>query len=168
MHLASLIVVLAYVLANPLAAHSLLVAQSQPSQAQPAAEPAPPPPLKDSAETPKLNPSTKTKFKKCSGSPKRVVVKEGGAPEPEVQLAPGMTGEQETHQRLRTDQLLSSTDANLKQILQDKVDAKRQDTISQIRTFMDQARAAVKAGDLQRGHNLALKAHLLSDDLLVH
>lgn len=166
MHLAGLIVVLAYVLANPLAAHSLLVAQSQPSQAQPAAEPAPLP--KDSAQTPKPNPSTKTKSKKGSGSPKRVVVKEGGAPEPEVQLAPGMTGEQETHQRLRTDQLLSSTDANLKQILQGKVDAKRQDTISQIRTFMDQARAAVKAGDLQRGHNLALKAHLLSDDLLVH
>ncbi len=166
MHLASLIVVLAYALANPLAAHSLLRAQSQPSQTQPAAEPAPPP--KDTAETPKPNPSTKTKSKACSGSPKRVVVKEGGAPEPEVQLAPGMTGEQESHQRLHTDQLLASTDANLKQILQGKVDATRQDTISQIRNFMDQARAAVKAGDLQRGHNLALKAHLLSDDLLVH
>jgi hypothetical protein len=31
---------------------------------------------------------------------------------------------------------------------------------------MDQAKTAIAAGDIERGHNLALKAHLLSDELL--
>jgi hypothetical protein len=38
--------------------------------------------------------------------------------------------------------------------------------VSQIKQFMEQSKAAVAAGDLERGHNLALKAHLLSDELV--
>jgi len=33
---------------------------------------------------------------------------------------------------------------------------------------MQQAKSAADSGDLERGHNLATKAHLLADDLLKH
>jgi hypothetical protein len=38
--------------------------------------------------------------------------------------------------------------------------------VSQIKQFMEQSKTAADAGDLDRAHNLALKAHLLSDELL--
>ena len=44
----------------------------------------------------------------------------------------------------------------------------QQDSVSQIRKYMEQANAAEKAGDVQRAHNLASKALLLSDDLVKH
>lgn len=37
--------------------------------------------------------------------------------------------------------------------------------VNQIRQFVEQAKAAVTAGDVERGHNLAVKARLLSDEL---
>ena len=37
---------------------------------------------------------------------------------------------------------------------------------NQIAQFMEQSKTAAGAGDLDRAHNLALKARLLSDELL--
>ena len=37
---------------------------------------------------------------------------------------------------------------------------------NQINQFMEQSKTAAVAGDLDRAHNLAMKAHLLSDELL--
>ena len=42
----------------------------------------------------------------------------------------------------------------------------QQDIVTQIKEFMDQSKSAIAAGDSERGHNLAEKAHLLSEDLL--
>ena len=41
-----------------------------------------------------------------------------------------------------------------------------QNTVSQIRSYIVQARSALKDQDLERAHNLALKAHQLADVLL--
>jgi hypothetical protein len=38
----------------------------------------------------------------------------------------------------------------------------------QIRHYIDGARSALKESDTQRAHTLALKAYLLSDDLVKH
>jgi len=38
--------------------------------------------------------------------------------------------------------------------------------VSQVKEFMEQSSKALAAGDLQRGHNLAMKAQLLSDELV--
>jgi len=40
-----------------------------------------------------------------------------------------------------------------------------QTTLSQIRSYITQARSALKDQDLERAHNLAVKAHQLSDVL---
>lgn len=96
------------------------------------------------------------------------MVREGSTPEPNSQLTPGMSEEQASHSRQTTSQLLSTTEANLRRASERQLRADQQATVEQIRKFMEQANAAVKAGDLQRGHNLAMKAHLLSDDLVKH
>jgi hypothetical protein len=47
-----------------------------------------------------------------------------------------------------------------------QLNASQQEMASQIKQFMAQSKAALGAGDLERGHNLAMKAHLLSDELV--
>jgi uncharacterized FlaG/YvyC family protein len=77
----------------------------------------------------------------------------------------GTTAEQVVHQR-STDQLTVATEENLRKIAGRQLNPSQQEMVSQIKQFMEQSRTAVAAGDLERGHNLALKAHLLSDELV--
>ena len=108
----------------------------------------------------------KTAATASPATPEKKVVRNGGTAEPVVQLAPGMSAEQASSQRQNTTQLLAATDANLKQISSRPMSSSQQDSISQIRKYMEQAKAAEGAGDVQRAHNLASKALLLSDDLV--
>lgn len=94
-------------------------------------------------------------------------MREGGTSDPKAVLTPGNTANGTYSQEMTAD-LLSATDANLKQATSRPLNASQEETVNQIKLFMEQASAAVKAGDLDRGHNLALKAHLLSDDLVNH
>jgi hypothetical protein len=103
-----------------------------------------------------------------SAAPEKKVVRNGGTVDPVVQLAPGMSPEQATSQRQNTSQLLAASDANLKQISSRQLNSTQQDSISQIRKYMEQAKTAEQAGDLDRARNLASKALLLSDDLVKH
>ncbi len=100
--------------------------------------------------------------------PGKKVVRNGGTADPVVQLAPGMSAEQASSQRQSTTQLLGTTDANLKEISTRQLSTSQQDSVSQIRKYMEQAKAAEADGDVQRAHNLASKALLLSDDLVKH
>jgi hypothetical protein len=103
-----------------------------------------------------------------SGAPRRVVVREGGATEPAEQIVPGMTPVEATRQRQNAEQWLASTGDQLKQLAERKLDARQQDTVGQIRNYMDGARAALKEGDVRRASTLAQKAHLLTEDLVKH
>jgi hypothetical protein len=98
----------------------------------------------------------------------KVVVRNGGTTEPAVQLAPPLSDEEASHQRENTDGLLATTDSNLKQVSTRPLNSSQQDTVTQIRSYMQQAKAASSAGDLERAYNLAFKAHLLSDELVGH
>jgi hypothetical protein len=69
------------------------------------------------------------------------------------------------HQR-STGQLTAATEENLKKIAGRQLNPSQQEMMSQIKQFMEQSKTAVATGDLERGHNLALKAHLLSDELV--
>jgi len=100
--------------------------------------------------------------------PEKKVVRNGGTADPLVQLAPGVSDEQAWRQRQSTTQLLATTDDKLKQLAARQLSLTQQDSVSQIRKYMEQARAAEDAGDVQRAHNLASKALLLSDDLVKH
>jgi outer membrane biosynthesis protein TonB len=118
------------------------------------------------AATPKKQPARKKRTSPSAGQePQRKVVRRGGTAEPTTQLAPGMTDEQAARQRQSTNQLLTSTDASLQKLAGRQLTKDEQETVVQIRKFMEQVKAADAAGDLQRAYKLALKAHLLSDAL---
>jgi hypothetical protein len=100
--------------------------------------------------------------------PKKVIVNNGGAPDPPVQLSPGVSPETASRQRRSTDLLLSTTENNLKTAAGLQLSPAQQDTVTQILGYMKQAKTSADAGDLQRAHNLAFKAKLLSDELAQH
>lgn len=146
-------------------------ASTPPSTVQPPTEE-----KKTEATVPKSK-AVKHRVKKAKGKkkltdgpsgPKKVVVREGGAADPATTLTPGMPNDQANYSRQTTSQVLSSTENNLKQASARTLNSNQAAMVEQIKTFMDQANAAVNKGDFQRGHNLAVKAYLLSNDLLKH
>jgi len=98
--------------------------------------------------------------------PEKVVVPHGGTSEPSIQLAGPSTGDQATQQRQSANQLLGSTEENLKKLAGQPLNATQQDTVNQIHQFMEQSKTAVAAGDLERARTLAWKAQVLSQDLV--
>jgi len=100
--------------------------------------------------------------------PRTIVVREGGASEPAAQIVPGMTAEEAARERQSAQQLLSSTDDQLNRLADRNLDAQQQETVGQIRNYMNGARGALQEGDVSRARTLAEKAHLLADDLLKH
>ena len=157
------------------------------SQATPAQTPSTPTqPARESADQPK--PATKPHHRKktstsnCSTAapapnsaenpalaapcpPPKKVVRNGGSEEPAVQLTGGTTAEQALHQR-STHQLMAATEENLKKIEGRQLNPSQQEMVNQIKQFREQSKTAAAAGDLDRAHNLAVKAHLLSDELV--
>ncbi|MGD0468428.1 MAG: hypothetical protein ABSA54_08645 [Terriglobales bacterium] len=102
------------------------------------------------------------------GGPRKIVIREGGASEPAAQIVPGMTPAEAARQRQTAEQLLGATDEQLKQLVGRTLGARQQETVGQIRNYMDGARSALKEGDVLRANTLAVKAHLLSEDLVKH
>lgn len=103
-----------------------------------------------------------------NGGPRRIVVREGGASEPAAQIVPGIPPAEATRQRQNAEQLLGSTGDQLQQLAGRTLDAQQQETVGQVRNYMEGARSALKEGDVQRASTLAEKAHLLADDLVKH
>jgi hypothetical protein len=96
--------------------------------------------------------------------PQKKIVKDGGMSEPTVQLK---SDTQNTSDQVSTtEQLRVATEDNLKKITGRELSASQQQTVAQIKLFMDQSKTAVAEGDAERGHNLAMKARLLSDELV--
>lgn len=140
----------------------------------PASEPASAPVAKPPAKT---KPGQKPPGTEKSGTKKKpasaeaagnskTVVREGSTSEPTTRLAPGMmTAKQAADQRKSTNQLLSDTDSALQKLSGRLLNTDEQNTVAQIRKFMQQAKAADSDGDLELSYKLALKAHLLSEAL---
>jgi hypothetical protein len=137
-----------------------------PQTPAPAPAEAPPqtlPPSNPPSQTP--NSANKKRRTKTSAPGHKVVIRNGGAKDESAQLAPGMSKEQELHNRETTTKLLTATDASLKGIAGRPLTAAQQTLLDQIHTYIRQSKAASDAGDLSRAHTLAYKAHLLSDEL---
>lgn len=90
-------------------------------------------------------------------------MRQGGAAEPSIQLA---GGDQASQKRDDTSRMLGSAEANLRKIAGLQLSAAQEDTVSQIRQFIDQSKAALADGDVERGNTLAWKAQVLSEDLV--
>ncbi|MGH9565499.1 MAG: hypothetical protein ACRD4I_05920 [Candidatus Angelobacter sp.] len=98
-------------------------------------------------------------------APGKIVVSNGGAKEVRLQLTPTTTPAEAAQQRQQTRNLLWISNENLKRIAGHDLNANQQDMLEQVHNYMIQARAADKAGELQRAQILASKARQLSDDL---
>ena len=97
--------------------------------------------------------------------PEKVIVRQGGTSEPNIQLAGGPAGRQASQQRDSVTQKLVATEKNLEKIAGRELTAGQQDMVNQTRQFMEQAKAALAAQDFDRAGTLAWKAQLLSDEL---
>jgi hypothetical protein len=124
-----------------------------------------PPSADANAPSPKKSASRKKHSAGDGGEHQKKVIHRGGTVEPTTQLAQGMTEEQAAHQRETTNKLLATTDASLQKLSGRQLSKDEQDTVTQIKRFMQQVKTADAAGDLQRAYKLAVKAHLLSDAL---
>jgi hypothetical protein len=107
--------------------------------------------------------STQTPAKPCP--PPKKIVRDGGSNDPKIELMGGNPSQQASDQR-STEQLAAATEENLKKLAGRQLNADQEETLNQIKEFTEQSRQAVAAGDSERGHNLAIKAHLLSEQLL--
>jgi hypothetical protein len=147
---------------------------SQPAEsaAQTGQSPTTPANAQTPAATENVPPRATTKHRKRAssppGTPRKIVVREGGASEPEAQIVPSMPPAEAAHQRQNAEQWLRATDGELKQLAERKLTPQQQETVGQIRNYIDGAHGALKEGDVRRASTLAEKAHLLSDDLLHH
>ncbi len=108
--------------------------------------------------------TTDSAKKPCS--PQKVIVKNGGSDEPIVQLKNDTPSAKASNELLNTEQLRLVTEDNLKKIAGRELTANQQEMLNQIKQFIEQSKTAVADGDLERGHNLAMKARLLSDELV--
>ncbi len=98
--------------------------------------------------------------------PPKIVVRQGGTADPSIQLAGGPGTAQASSKKDEVNQLLGVTQENLKKIAAQPLNSNEQDTATQIRQFMDQSKAAIADGNLERARTLAWKAKTLSEDLV--
>ncbi len=160
--------------ATPEATPTPAEAEAQPAQQPPEAQPTATP-----AEQPKTAEKTKPKQthhaagKKPGEKPEvahnnpRKIIPAEPAPTPAQtgQISPGPTPSDTAHSQTSTDQLLQGAEANLNGItrtLSKDEEAMR----AQIREFIKQSRTATTENDPARAHTLAVKARLLSDELV--
>lgn len=68
------------------------------------------------------------------------------------------------HDLQTTSQLVDSTLSRVNS-LRKPLSAEEQQQVAQIRNYVKQSRAAAAEGDMERARNLALKGHLLADEL---
>ena len=97
--------------------------------------------------------------------PPRITISGGGSNEPSGAISAGISHTEEAHHKLSATQLIESTEDNLRQIKR-ALNNNEQGMLRQIQSFIAQARDAIKDNDMVRAHNLALKGHLLSDELV--
>jgi hypothetical protein len=154
--------VLALVLAVCLQlAQSVPPAPDQTPPSSPQTQPASPP--KKSPAPPTA--THKKKHKTAAQAPQNVVVKNGSTSDPSIQFSTSLSPEQASREKQDTAGLLAKADANLQGLSGHQLNAGQQDTSAQVRSYIQQAKAAEDSGDLQGAHNLALKALLLSNEL---
>jgi hypothetical protein len=161
---------LAFLLVTPVARPQAPDAAPQTPPAKPETQPAPSvqPPLPSEKKIKKSGKEKKKHAHPDPNAPRKVVVKEGGASETPTQVAPKVEPGKANYERVATSILIADTDKNLERLKDFRLTKDQKATVEQIRLFLQQARDAFKQSDFQRAHALAMKARLLSDDLLPH
>lgn len=137
--------------------------------AQAADQPLVPAPEPTPAEQPKTAEKTKPNHGRVAKNtpPKRSVIPAEKTEQPSSigQISPGPTPADAANSQSSTDQLLQSAEDNLNSITR-QLSKDEEAMRTQIKEFITQSHNATKANDPARAHNLAVKARLLSDDLV--
>lgn len=108
--------------------------------------------------------------------PKKTVVENTPEPAPATtpttpqqqqqgQLTASVSHNDALQQKVDTQQLIDATENNLRGLTR-SLSNDEQVMVAHIRSYMQQSKNAITDGDLERAYNLALKAHLLSDELV--
>ena len=154
-------------------------APTQPGPAPPASvEPARPLPTPGevASNTPPPQPAPKPQHRVARKPPKRTIVENAPppttpaptqtpAPQEQGQLTASVSHHDALQQRVDTQRLLEATENNLRSVNR-TLSSDEEVTVAHIRSYMQQSKNATNDGDLERAYNLALKARLLSDDLV--
>ncbi|HEX9255053.1 MAG TPA: hypothetical protein VF938_05885, partial [Candidatus Angelobacter sp.] len=161
----------------------LVMPQQPPATAAPQATPTPEPvaqaadqplapvPAPTPAEQPKPEEKTKPNHGRHAAAkkPPKTVVQAEKTETPSAasigQISPGPTPADATHSQTSTDQLLQGAEANLNSITR-QLSKDEEAMRTQIKEFINQSHKATTENDPARAHNLAVKARLLSDDLV--
>jgi hypothetical protein len=80
-------------------------------------------------------------------------------------LSPVLSAVDEQRLRGETQQRIDGAEQRLRQIDPAKLASAQQDSLRTVQSFLDKAREALQAQDVQRAFTLADKAYLLADDL---
>jgi hypothetical protein len=135
---------------------------SAPSASTDKKPPTPAPSLKKKTTSSKK----KVHHRKSSQSAAKVVVPNGSTAEPPVHFSTTVSLEKASQERDKTADLLATTNSNLEKISGQTLSPTQQETVKQVRGYISEAKNAEASGDLDSARNLALKAQLLSNDLI--
>jgi hypothetical protein len=95
-----------------------------------------------------------------------VVIKNGGTVDSQGEISSTASDQQAPEKRKNTNSLLNTTKTNLQNISGKQLSPDQQDMVRQIRNYMHLSATADHEGDIQGAYNLAVKAHLLSEELI--
>ncbi len=87
-----------------------------------------------------------------------------GEPAADTAIAADVSNAQLTRQKQSTAQLLEETEKTINGLK--GLSQAQEETLAEIRAYVNQSRKATSEGDFERAYNLATKAHLLSDALV--
>jgi outer membrane biosynthesis protein TonB len=80
-------------------------------------------------------------------------------------ISPDLPKDELDSQKRATEQMLQNAETNLRKLNRQLSDGE-QNMARQVRNYITQSRLATQDGDLERAHNLAVKAQLLSSELV--
>jgi hypothetical protein len=151
-------------------------AKTEPSKPEPEAQPAGQPSPAETADKTSADKTAKTKprarqhatIKKPSPIVKGETTAEAKPPEPRstpAPIAPSISPSDAARDQSSTEQLLQTTENTLNAIKR-QLSKDEEAMVAQIRNYISQSRQASKDNDPARAHNLALKANLLSNELV--
>lgn len=103
-------------------------------------------------------------------TPKKTVVEDEPpaqlpAPAQQPQLSASISHDDALHQKGDATQLIDATESTLRSINR-PLNSSEQAIVQHIRSYIRDSQAAIANGDYERAHGLAVKAHLLSDELV--
>ncbi|HXN24088.1 MAG TPA: hypothetical protein VOA41_15210 [Candidatus Dormibacteraeota bacterium] len=82
------------------------------------------------------------------------------------QLQPRLSAQEQTAAERQTNESIQTAEHNLQAALGKQLNPTQSDLVAKIRTFLGQAREAIREGDWLRALNLAKKAQVLSAELV--